>query len=78
MLRLPLLERKRILRKVLAARGEAETIRLSEDIEGDGREIFDKACELGTEGIISKRRGSLYRSGESREWLKTKCSETGC
>ena len=24
-----------------------------------------------------KRRGSLYRGGESRKWLKTKCSETG-
>src|SRR3954464_8062850 len=28
-------------------------------------------------GHVSKRRGSLYRGGESRDWLKTKCHETG-
>jgi ATP-dependent DNA ligase len=33
--------------------------------------------QIGGEGIVSKRRRSLYRGGESREWLKTKCSETG-
>jgi ATP-dependent DNA ligase len=26
---------------------------------------------------VSKRAGSIYRGGESREWLKTKCHETG-
>ena len=33
--------------------------------------------QIGGEGIVSKRQRSLYRGGESREWLKTKCSETG-
>jgi ATP-dependent DNA ligase len=34
--------------------------------------VFAKACELGLEGIVSKRRqGSLYKSGKSRNWLKT-------
>jgi len=33
--------------------------------------------QIGAEGIVSKRRGGLYYGGESREWLKTKCSETG-
>jgi len=28
------------------------------------------------EGIVSKRAGSAYRSGPSREWLKTKVTET--
>ena len=32
--------------------------------------------QIGAEGIVSKRRGSLYRGGETWEWLKTKCSET--
>jgi hypothetical protein len=31
-----------------------------------------KACELGLEGIVSKRAGSFYLSGRSRNWLKTK------
>jgi hypothetical protein len=34
--------------------------------------VDPKACELGLEGIVSKRAGSLYRSGRSRNWLKTK------
>jgi ATP-dependent DNA ligase len=33
--------------------------------------VFDKACELGLEGIVRKRAGSFYRSGPSRNWLKT-------
>jgi ATP-dependent DNA ligase len=27
---------------------------------------------MGLEGIVSKRRDSLYRSGRSRDWLKMK------
>jgi bifunctional non-homologous end joining protein LigD len=34
--------------------------------------IFQKACELGLEGIVSKQQGSFYKSGPSRNWLKTK------
>ncbi|HEY4405737.1 MAG TPA: hypothetical protein VGN55_13910 [Xanthobacteraceae bacterium] len=33
--------------------------------------------QVGAEGIISKRQGSLYRGGESRDWLKTKCHAIG-
>jgi bifunctional non-homologous end joining protein LigD len=29
------------------------------------------------EGVVGKRRAGLYRSGPSRAWLKTKCSEVG-
>jgi ATP-dependent DNA ligase len=32
--------------------------------------VFAKARELGLEGIVSKRLGSRYRSGPSRNWLK--------
>jgi hypothetical protein len=28
------------------------------------------ACKLGLEGIVSKRLGSPYRSGRSRDWLR--------
>jgi ATP-dependent DNA ligase len=30
------------------------------------------ACQLGCEGIVSKRLGSHYRSGRSPDWLKFK------
>jgi ATP-dependent DNA ligase len=33
------------------------------------------ACKLGVEGIVSKRAGSRYRSGNSRHWLKSKIPE---
>jgi hypothetical protein len=39
----------------------------------EGAIIFEHACKLGgCEGIVSKRLGSLYRSGRSRQWLKVK------
>ena len=44
----------------------------SEALAAEGAIVFAKACELGLEGIVSKRAGSLYRSGPTRNWLKTK------
>jgi bifunctional non-homologous end joining protein LigD len=44
----------------------------NEALGGEGSIVFTKACELGLEGIVSKRAGSRYRSGRSRTWLKTK------
>ena len=50
------------------------------DIAGDGwtaafaaaELVFQHACELGLEGIVSKRRNSPYRSGRSLDWIKSK------
>jgi hypothetical protein len=36
------------------------------------RSFFRHACEMGLEGIVSKRLGSRYRSGRSPHWLKFK------
>jgi ATP-dependent DNA ligase len=36
-------------------------LRWNEHIEGDSEIIFRHACKLGLEGIVSKRKGSLYR-----------------
>jgi len=35
-------------------------------------DLFRHACKLGLEGIVSKRKGSAYRSGRSPDWLKMK------
>jgi hypothetical protein len=43
----------------------------SEALAAEGAVVFFKACELGLEGIVSKRRRSFYKSGRSRNWLKT-------
>ena len=37
--------------------------------------MFVHACKMGLEGIVSKRLGSRYRSGRSRDWLKLKTPE---
>ena len=34
--------------------------------------MFAHACKLGLEGIVSKRKGSRYRSGRSPDWIKSK------
>jgi hypothetical protein len=38
----------------------------------DGATVFAHACKLGLEGIVSKRKDSVYRSGRSPDWLKMK------
>src|SRR5262249_11296506 len=40
--------------------------------EFDGAIVFQLACELGFDGIVSKRRDSRYVSGRSPYWLETK------
>jgi bifunctional non-homologous end joining protein LigD len=34
--------------------------------------VFRHACAMGLEGIVSKRLGSRYVSGRTRDWLKMK------
>jgi hypothetical protein len=34
--------------------------------------VFAHACRLGLEGIVSKRKGSPYRSGRTPDWIKVK------
>jgi bifunctional non-homologous end joining protein LigD len=41
----------------------------------DGDVGFRHACKMGLEGIVSKQRGSRYRSGRSPDWLKMKSPE---
>jgi bifunctional non-homologous end joining protein LigD len=33
--------------------------------------VFEHACRFGFEGIVSKRLSAPYRSGPSRDWIKT-------
>jgi bifunctional non-homologous end joining protein LigD len=44
----------------------------TEALAAEGAIVFATACELGLEGIVSKRVGSRYWTGNSREWLKPK------
>jgi len=50
-------------------------LRLNEHLAHDGESVFRHACKMGLEGIVSKRLGSRYRSGRSKDWLKFKNPE---
>jgi bifunctional non-homologous end joining protein LigD len=69
----PLTGRKQILAQMLDSLAELETIRYGQHIETEGKPIFDQACKLGAEGIVSKRADSAYASGRTKSWLKIKC-----
>jgi ATP-dependent DNA ligase len=49
-------------------------LRLNEHIEADGPTVFAHACKMSLEGIVSKRKDSMCRSGRSPDWLKMKNS----
>jgi bifunctional non-homologous end joining protein LigD len=34
--------------------------------------MFAAVCDLGLEGIVSKKLNAPYRSGPSKSWIKTK------
>jgi bifunctional non-homologous end joining protein LigD len=67
----PLEVRKATLASVLAKARPG--LQLNEHLEhDDGDVVFRHACKMGLEGIVSKRLGSMYRSGRSPDWLKMK------
>ena len=67
---MPLLERKRILKQLLSRRDHG--IQFVDHLAGNGAHIFEHACRMGLEGIVSKRADSPYRAGRSKIWLKIK------
>jgi bifunctional non-homologous end joining protein LigD len=67
---LPLGDRKKRLARLLARRRVG--IVLSTHTAEDGATIFQQACRMGLEGIVSKRLSAPYRSGPSRDWIKVK------
>lgn len=68
---LPLLNRKRELSTLLAK--APRLLRYSDHIVGGGREVFEHACSLGLEGVISKKADSVYSGRRSPDWVKSKC-----
>jgi bifunctional non-homologous end joining protein LigD len=68
---LPLLERKAQLARLL--KGRRGRLRYSEHFDVPGERVYERACRLGLEGIIAKRRDAPYTSGRGQAWLKVKC-----
>jgi bifunctional non-homologous end joining protein LigD len=63
----PLEERREALAQLVA---DVDGIQFSIAVAAEGALVFDYARKFGLEGIVSKRIGSRYRSGPSRNWLK--------
>jgi bifunctional non-homologous end joining protein LigD len=69
--KLPLIERKAHLKKLIAN----TDIQFSESFEVDGPELYKHACSVGLEGIVSKVRESRYNSGRVNDWVKKTCAQ---
>jgi len=68
---LPLSLRKTNLARLLARRSDGILIAPFE--QGDiGPDLFRAACDMGLEGLVSKRQDRPYRAGRSPHWVKVK------
>jgi bifunctional non-homologous end joining protein LigD len=67
------LERRKASLQQLVAGAGGGAIRYSDHVVGQGKEVFENACRMGMEGIVSKRRDMPYTPGRTRGWLKVKC-----
>jgi bifunctional non-homologous end joining protein LigD len=66
----PLEVRKQTLASLL--RGSLPGVQFNAHLTHRGYVVFAHACKMGLEGIVSKRLGSVYRSGRTSDWLKFK------
>jgi bifunctional non-homologous end joining protein LigD len=65
-----LLERKKALEKIL--KNAKPPLHYSDHFES-APNLLTKACKLGAEGLISKRRDSVYQFRRTQDWVKSKC-----
>ena len=67
--RIPLEDRKKKLASILLA---GDSLRYSDHYEQQGKALFEIARQKGLEGILAKKRDSIYQERRSSEWLKIK------
>ena len=65
---LPIEQRRSELARVVA---EGNRVVLSRAYD-DGQALYDLAIAHGLEGVIGKRKGTIYTNGRSRDWIKFK------
>lgn len=71
---LPIIERKKYLQDAVI---ENNLISVSMYIENNGIMLFNLVKEKGLEGIVAKRKSSLYWQGKkSKDWIKCKVMST--
>ena len=67
--RVPLEDRKKKLASILIT---GDSLRYSDHYEQQGKALFEIARQKGLEGILAKKRDSVYQERRSSEWLKIK------
>ena len=67
--RTPLEERKALLERCVA---DPAIVLYSKHVAGAGRALFEQAQQRHLEGIIGKKRDSLYQERRTRDWVKIK------
>ena len=67
--RVPLEDRKKKLAAILEL---GDSLRFSDHYEKQGKALFEMAKQKGLEGILAKKRDSIYQERRSSEWLKIK------
>jgi len=64
------MDRRRVLEQIIKP---AAGIQLASYVEAEGKTLFNLIKEKGMEGIIAKRKNSIYRPGKrTSDWLKIK------
>jgi bifunctional non-homologous end joining protein LigD len=75
LLNVPIMERKKLLSRTLKV---TDRIKLLDFYPAEGELLYEKAVEQGFEGVVAKRKDSIFIPGkESRLWLKARTSLTG-
>ena len=66
----PLEDRKAAVEKLVSG---CDPVRYTDYVIGTGRGFFDAVKDAGLEGMVAKRRRSLYAGRLTNDWLKIKC-----
>lgn len=69
--RVPLLQRKKVLKKALSFEGK---LHYTSHLVTKGKAFFERVCKKGWEGAIAKDCHSIYTSKRTKKWLKFKGS----
>ena len=67
----PLVKRKALLKRILP-KDNTGRIRFTDHITGSGERLFEKLEALHLEGMVMKRKDSVYAFSRCRDWLKVK------
>lgn len=72
--KMPLIERKKLLKEIITA-SKLTIVRYTDHVEQRGIDFFKEAAKLELEGIIGKKKDSIYQSKRSRDWIKLKTQQ---